>query len=139
MALVLEKNPRELARLFYEVEEISEMKLFDLVNLDESESCVFCTSRGEGWWRDPAGKLIHEPNALRFDTLNVETDEWEPCKMTLEKDGLYHWRDSEGHGHWWGFLSGTETHTYLTGNFINPDGDQGVQIFIWPIRGLEHS
>jgi hypothetical protein len=52
--------------------------------------------------------------------------------MTLEKDGLYHWRDSGGPGHWWGFLSETETHAYLTGKYINPDGHQGVQIFVWP-------
>lgn len=52
--------------------------------------------------------------------------------MVLEGDGLYHWRESDGRGHWWGVLSETQTHTYLTGNYINPNGDQGVQIFVWP-------
>jgi hypothetical protein len=52
--------------------------------------------------------------------------------MALEKDGFYHWRAPNGPGHWWAFLSETNTHTYLTGNYINPDAHQGVQIFVWP-------
>jgi hypothetical protein len=55
--------------------------------------------------------------------------------MALEENGLYHWREPDGSGHWWGFLSETGTHGYLAGNYINPDGHQGVQIFIRPKSG----
>ena len=131
MSLALGRNPRELARIFYQAE-AEEMNLVDLIKLDESEPSVFNTWEGRGWLRDPSRKPIRQVNTLKFDVFDDEAEDWEPCAMTLEDDGLYHWRDSDGLGHWWGFLSETETHTYLTGNFINPDGHQGIQIFVWP-------
>jgi hypothetical protein len=112
--------------------ELKEMKLVDFVNLDESEPCVFYTWEGEGWLRDTCGQLIRRPNALTFDVFDGDAEGGEPYTMTLEEDGLYHWHGPDGLGHWWGFLSETNTHTFLAGNYINPDGHRGVQFFIWP-------
>jgi hypothetical protein len=131
MCLALGQNPRELARIFYQAE-AEEMNLVDFIKLDESEPCVFYTWDGKGWLRDPSRKPIRQVNALKFDVFDSDTEDWEPCTMIREEDGLYHWRDPDGPAHWWGFLSETETHGYLTGNYINPDGHQGVQIFVWP-------
>jgi hypothetical protein len=131
MSLALGKDPRELARVFYEAE-ADEMSPVDFVNLDESEPCVFYIWEGKGWLREPSRKPIRQQNLLKFDVFFSETEEWEPYTMSLEKDGLYHWRDPDGRGHWWGVLSETDSHTYLFGNYINSDGHQGVQVFIWP-------
>jgi len=131
MCLTLGKNPRELARIFYEGGG-EEVNAVDCVNLDELEPCVFYIWEGKGWSKDPCGKLIRQSDTLRFDVLDGDAVD-STCTMTLDqKDGFYHWRDRDGPGHWWGFLSETNTHTYLAGNYINPDGHQGVQIFIWP-------
>jgi hypothetical protein len=79
------------------------------------------------------GRLTLHQSTLGFDVPSDEEDgSWKPIEMSLEADGLYHWRRGSGAGHWWGFLSETQTHTYLGGNYINPDGRQGVQVFIWP-------
>jgi hypothetical protein len=132
MALALGQNPRELARIFYQAE-VEEMIQVDLVNLDESEPCVFYIWEGQGWLRDPSRKPIRQGNTITFDVFLSDTEGWEPYTMALNQDGLYHWHHPEGPpGHWWGFLSETKTHTYLAGNYINDDGHQGVQIFVWP-------
>jgi hypothetical protein len=127
----LPQNNAVHSRIFYQ-EQAEEMNLVDLIRLDESEPCVFYTWEGKVWLRDPSRKPIRQLNALKFDVFDGDAEDWEPCAMTLEEDGLYHWRDPDGPGHWWGFLSETETHAYLAGNYINPDGHQGVQIFVWP-------
>jgi hypothetical protein len=129
LSLALGRNPRELARVFYE----AEMNL-DLVDFSDSKPCVFYTWEDKGWQRDRCGDLIRQKDALKFDIFDGEIVDF-TCTMALEKDGLYHWRDPEGPpGHWWGFVSETETHSYLVCNFINPisDGHRGVQIFVWP-------
>jgi hypothetical protein len=132
MCLALDQNPRIVARIFYEAEP-GEKDHLDLVKLDETEPCFFYTSLGEGWFREPCGKLTVHQSTLGFDVPSDEEDgSWKPIEMSLEADGLYHWRRGSGAGHWWGFLSETQTHTYLGGNYINPDGRQGVQVFIWP-------
>lgn len=132
LSLALKRNPRELARLFYEAE-ANETPFLDLIDLNASDPCVFYTWESEGWLRDPSRPPIRGQNDLTFDVFDSDTDEWEPYKMTIGSDGLYHWRDpEEPHGHWSGFFSETETHTYLAGNYVNPDGHQGVQIFVWP-------
>ena len=92
----------------------------------------FLNVEGDGWRRDPSRKPIRSQNGLSFDVFDSDAEEWEPYRMTLEKDGLYHWRAVDGLGHWWGVFSETTTHDYLTGNYVNPDGHQGVQIFVWP-------
>jgi hypothetical protein len=132
LSLALGRNPRELARLFYQAES-EQMNLIDLIDLDASEPCVYYTWAGQGWFKEPSRRPIQELNALKFDVFDSDTEEWEPYKMTLESDGLYHWRDpATSRGHWSGFLSETKTHTFLAGNYVNPDGHQGVQVFVWP-------
>lgn len=131
MSLALGQNPRELARIFYQAE-AETMNPVDFVNLNESEPCVFYIWEGEGWLRDPSRKPSHHRSVLKFDVFDSDTEEWEPCTMALEKDGLYHWRDADGQAHWWGVLSETNSHFYFFGNYTNSDGHQGVQIFVWP-------
>jgi hypothetical protein len=132
ICLSLGQNPREAARVFYEAES-EEMSTTDFVNLEESEPCVFYIWEGRGWLRESSRSPIRKENTITFDVFLSDTEEWDPCTMVLEADGLYHWRDPNGPpGHWWGFLSETETHLYLAGNYLNPDGHQGVQVFVWP-------
>jgi hypothetical protein len=50
--------------------------------------------------------------------------------MVLEDDGLYHFRQEKEHR--WAYLAETKIHVYLTGNFINDDGMQGVELWVWP-------
>jgi hypothetical protein len=107
--------------------------LKDHIDLEPTEPCVFFTYEGKGWYEEPVGRLIRQEGTLKFDCYDFSTDKIDSfVEMKLEADGLFHWRESGGKGHWWGFLSNTETHRYLTGNFINDDGMQGVQIFMWP-------
>jgi len=129
MSLSLGRNPRELARIFYEAG-----LNVDLIDFQDSKPCVFHTWEDKGWQRDPCGELTRQPGVLKFDLFNGDTVDF-TYTMNLEKDGFYHWRDpAEPPGHWWGFLSETESHTYLVCNFINSasDGHSGVQIFVWP-------
>ena len=105
--------------------------LTDMIKLTPSEPCEVSTSGGEGWYSNPIGELIRRKNALVFD-IYTETEEEEPIELVPEKDGLYHWRDPDGDGHWCFFLAETATHTYLTGNWRSSDGEEGVSIFIWP-------
>ena len=104
----------------------------DFVDFDSLEPCVFYTWEGAGWYSDPSCTPVRQGVRLSFDVLDSGTEQWEPCIMALEEDGLYHWREVDGPGHWWWCLAETESHLYLTGNYINPDGHQGSQIFVWP-------
>jgi hypothetical protein len=106
--------------------------LTDMIKLTPAEPCEFSISGGEGWYTSHMGELIRRNNALAFDLINDETGEREPIELVPEADGLYHWRDRDGDGHWCCFLAETATHTYLTGNWRSSDGEEGVSIFIWP-------
>jgi hypothetical protein len=104
--------------------------------MDPSAPCVFYTTGGDGWYREPTGNLILRDKEIRFDSFVSETGEWEPIRMLREADGLYRCRDENGKEQWTSFLSETKTHVYLTGNFINDDQSQGVQIHIWPQKNV---
>jgi hypothetical protein len=133
ICIELRHNPRQLARTFYEAE-FEGIDAIPYLGLDVLEPSVFSSLGRHGWSSALCGKLIRQPDALQFNVLDGHKIDW-TCKMTLDqKDGLYHWRAEERLGHWWGFLSETPTHTYLAANCINPDKEQGVQIFVWPKR-----
>jgi hypothetical protein len=104
----------------------------DSINLHPSDPTEFSTSAGECWYRTGIGALVRRNSTLVFDLLDDDTGEREPIELVLENDGLYHWRDREGNGHWCLFRADTPTHIYLTGNWRSSDGDEGVSIFIWP-------
>jgi hypothetical protein len=104
----------------------------DLIDLEVSQPTCFYTWLGDAWRQGPISPLIRRGTTLHFEFFDSEFNEWEPTTvMALEDDGLYHFRD--GKEHHWGFWAETKTHIYLTGNFINSDGTQGVEIYIWPI------
>jgi hypothetical protein len=125
MSLELGRNPREYARMFYSA--LPE----GIVNLQDSEPCVFYTRDGQGWHRDASRNLVRNQSALTFEVFDRDSKDWKGVRMALEDDGLYHWRADDGHGHWCGFLSETHVHTYLVGNYVDPRG-HGTQIFVWP-------
>jgi hypothetical protein len=125
MCLELRRNPREDARMFYEA--LPE----EIVNLQDSEPCVFYTRDGQSWHRDASRNLVRDQSALTFEVFYKDSKDWKGVRMALEDDGLYHWRADDRHGHWWGFLSENDGDTYLAGNYVNPGG-HGVQIFVWP-------
>jgi hypothetical protein len=109
--------------------------LVDLINLDVSEPTCFYTWEGDAWRSGRISPLIREGNVLRFQFFDDEADEWEETTvMAREEDGLYHFR--RGKEHRWEFLAETANHVYLTGNFINEDGSQGVEIWIWPQESI---
>ena len=105
--------------------------IVDLIDLDVSEPTCFYTWGGEAWLRGPVSPLIHSGPTLRFEFFDPDEEQWEETRvMTLEDDGLYHFRGVKEHR--WAFLAETRSHVYLTGNFINEDGSQGVEMWIWP-------
>jgi len=106
--------------------------LVDMINLHPSEPTEFSTSAGECWYRNGIGALVRRHNSLVFDLIDEDTGEREPIELALENDGLYHWRDRDGSGHWCLFRADTPTHVYLTGNWRSSDGEEGVSIFMWP-------
>jgi hypothetical protein len=107
------------------------VSLVDLIELGVSEPTCFYTWLGEAWRQGPVSPLIHRGETLHFEFFDAESDEWEETTiMTLEGDGLYHYR--AGQEHRWAFLAETKTHVYLAGNFVNSDGTQGVEIYVWP-------
>lgn len=67
-----------------------------------------------------------------FDLIYEDDGERDPIQLDREQDGFYHWRDRNGDGHWCLFRAESATHIYLTGNWRNSDGNEGVSIFVWP-------
>ncbi len=124
LCLKLGWNTREDARMFYEA--LPE----GIVNLQDSEPCVFYIRDGQGH-RDASRHLVREQGGLTFEFFDKDSKDWKGVRMALEDDGLYHWRADYGHAHWCGFLSETNRHTYLVGNYVDPRG-HGAQIFVWP-------
>jgi hypothetical protein len=112
------------------------MDLVDLINLEVSEPTCFYTWQGEAWRHGPVSPLIRSGNALHFEYFDAEIDQWEDTTiMVLGDDGLYHFR--QGKEHRWAVLAETRTHVYLTGNFINEDGTQGVEMWVWPQEAVK--
>lgn len=108
-------------------------RIVDLINLNPSEPCDFSTIGGEAWYKSQLGELIRRGGRLAFDiVIDEDTGERETIVLVPEDDGMYHWRDSDGDGHWCCFLAETPSHTYLTGNGRGSGGLQGVHILIWP-------
>ena len=107
------------------------MDLVDLIDLEVSEPTCFYTWGGEAWYRGRISPLTRNGNTLRFEYFDSEADDWEdPTIMALEEDGLYHFRD--GKERRWAFVAETKAHVHLIGNFINDDGAQGVELWVWP-------
>ena len=105
--------------------------IVDHVDLEVSEPTCFFTWGEEVWRQGPVSPLIRRGNTLHFEYFDPDTDAWEdPTVMALEDDGLYHFRRESEHR--WAFLAETKSHVYLTGNFINEGGMQGVEMWIWP-------
>ena len=105
--------------------------LDDLLDLEVSEPTCFYTWAGEAWHHGRVSGLIRQGNSLRFEYFDSDTEDWEETTvMTMQKDGLYHFRGTKEHR--WAFLAETKTHVFLAGNFVNEDGTQGVEIWIWP-------
>src|SRR5262245_57274884 len=104
----------------------------DLINMNPSEPTEFSTCGGEGWYRCEIGELVSRETTLVFDLIDEDDGEREPIRLELERDGLYHWRDQEGPGHWCLFRSESATHLFLAGNWRSSSGEEGVSIFVWP-------
>jgi hypothetical protein len=105
--------------------------LVDILDLEVSEPTCFYTWAGNGWYNGRISPLVRKGNTLRFEYFDSDTDDWEETTvMTMEDDCLYHFRGIKEHR--CVFLAETKTHVFLTGNFVNEDGRQGVEIWIWP-------
>jgi hypothetical protein len=84
-------------------------------------------------YRLPVGPLIRQENTIRFDYFDHAGTE-RPLSMVFN-DGLYRWRGKSG-AHREAVLAETETHVILTGNYVEEDQTQGIEIIVWPVEDV---
>jgi len=80
------------------------------------------------------GPLIRKENAVRFDYFDPAGTE-KPLSMVF-KDGLYRWAGKSG-GYRQAVLAETKTHVILTGNYVEENQTQGIEIIIWPVENVK--
>jgi len=52
------------------------------------------------------------------------------------RDGLYHWGGKPG-AHRQAVLTESSTHVILTGNYVEEDETQGIEIIVWPVENVK--
>ena len=105
------------------------MNQVDFVNPNESEPCVFSHLAGGRLVQRSLPQGNPQRNVLKFDAFNGDTEDWEPYTMALEKDGPTTGAIPTDKATGGAFFQ-KRTRTVSFGNCIDPDGHQGVQIFI---------
>lgn len=105
----------------------------DHVNFEPDQPTCFLTLGGGGIYQLPVGPLIRNENTIRFDYCDRAGAE-KPLRMVF-RDGLYRWEGKSG-AHRQAVLTETKTHVILTGNYVEEDQTQGIEIFVWPVENV---
>ena len=105
----------------------------DHVDFEPDQPTCFLTLGGGGMYQLPVGPLIRQANTIRFDYYD-HTGTEKPLKMVF-RDGLYRWGGHPG-AHRQAVLTETNTHVILTGNYVEEDQTQGIEIIVWPVENV---
>ena len=105
----------------------------DHVDFEPDQPTCFVTLGGGGMYQLPVGPLIRRGNSIHFDYYD-RTGTKKALSMVF-RDGLYRSGSKPG-SHREAVLTETNTHVILTGNYVEEDQTQGIQIIVWPVENV---